>query len=77
MQDNTVTIYVDLPEEGSPTLRQTQALSFGGNVFQLLPDDDYDPEDEVWQFLPYTYVKGEMRKNGKEIILVAIEQVIL
>lgn len=74
MKSKNVEIYVELLEEGTPTLRRTQAISLGDNIFQLLPDDNYDPEDEIWQFLPNTYVTGEMRQNGDKLILVAVKQ---
>lgn len=75
IKNKTVTVYVNLPEEGSPTLRRAQALSIEGDIFQLLPDDNYDPEDEVWEFLPYSYVKCEWRDDGIEKYLQAIKEI--
>ena len=72
---NSVTIYVELLEEGTPTLREVQAITQGKNIYQLLPDDDYNPEDEIWEFLPYSFVRCEKVKNLGNEILLAVEQV--
>lgn len=70
-----VEIYVRLLEEGTPTLMQTTAEKIGNDIFKLLPSEQYDPEDEIWEFLPNTYVRGEVRRNGEENLLIAMEQV--
>ncbi|HEY1096790.1 MAG TPA: hypothetical protein VGF14_06070 [Alphaproteobacteria bacterium] len=74
--DKTITVYVQLLEEGTPTIRPTQAIENGNGVCKLLPTPDYDPMDEIWEFLPGTRVKIIPSKtdSGKDILL-AIEQV--
>jgi len=57
----TVIVYVELPEESSPTIRPTQAEDLGDGTYKLLPAEDYDPEDEVWEFPPDSIVKAEKR----------------
>ena len=54
----TVEIYVVLLEEGTDTIRGTQAIPLGNDLYKLLPTPHYDPEDEIWEFLPGTVVRG-------------------
>ncbi len=68
-----VEIYIDLPEEGSPTIRPTQAIDMGNGVFKVLPTPNYDPEDEVWQFPPGSLVRCKTVKEGNEEYLVAVQ----
>lgn len=72
----TLLIYVRLPEEETPTSRPTQATILDDGLYELLPASDYDPEDEVWEFLPGTVVRAEKTQtaNGKEILL-AVEKI--
>ncbi len=69
----TVKIYVDLSEEGSPTMRPTQAIDLGNGLYKLLPTPNYDPEDEVWEFLPGSVVRGETRKDTRGEYLYAVK----
>lgn len=71
MKHETAKVYVRLPEEGSPTIRPTEAIYLGGNQYKLLPTENYDPEDEIWEFLPGSVVICEKIKNfeEKEILL--------
>lgn len=73
MASNTepIKIYVRLLDEGTVVFRPTLGLPLGENWFQLLPTEDYDPEDETWQFLPGTTVKGELQMLNEEEVLVA------
>lgn len=71
----TVTVYVDLPEEGSPTLLRTPAIALGNGLYKLLIPTKYNPEDVIMQFLPGSVVRCEQRNNGGEEILLAVEQV--
>ncbi|MFZ5930226.1 MAG: hypothetical protein ACOY15_03305 [Pseudomonadota bacterium] len=72
---DTVTIYVELLEEGTPTIRGTDAISLGNGVYKVLATPNYDPEDEIWKFLPGSLVRCEPRKNFGEEILYAVEKV--
>lgn len=70
-----VEVYVPLLEEGTPTIRPTQAVSLGGDLYRILPTKDYDPENEVWEFLPGSVVRCDKiraRISG-EMILRAYE----
>jgi len=57
IQDITIKIYVPLLDEGTPTIRGTQAISLGGNLYKILATPDYNPEDETWEFLPGSVVR--------------------
>ncbi len=73
---DTVKIYVKLLEEGSETARGTQAIVLGNGLYQLLPTPKYDPEDEIWEFLPNTIIKAKHITDDKDnVILLATEQV--
>ncbi len=65
-----VEIYVELPEEGSPTIRPTMAVYLGEGLYEVLSAPDYDPEDEVWEFPPGSIVRVEKRVgfDGKEYL---------
>ncbi len=65
-----VTIYINLPEEGSPTRRPTQATDLGNGFFHVLATPDYNPEDEVWEFPPGSIVQCEKKLHkGQEYFL--------
>ena len=73
---NTQQIYINLLEEGTPTLRPTQAIALGNHLYELLPTPDYDPEDEVWEFEPGSIVMGQSQYiSEKESVLVAIKPI--
>ena len=74
MSKETFKIYIDLLEEGTPTLRPTQAIDLGNGMAKLLPTPNYNPESEIWQFVPGTIVKFKEVKNGGEKIFYAYEE---
>lgn len=41
-------IYVQLLEEGSPTIKGTGALDKRNGQYEILRSEDYDREDEIW-----------------------------
>lgn len=57
--NNIITVYVELLEEGTETWRGTEALDIGNGFYKLLLPPDYDPEDEMWAFLPGDIVRLE------------------
>ncbi len=57
VEEKTITVFVPLCDEGTPTLRPTQAIPLGGDLYKILPTPDYDPEDETWEFLPGSVVR--------------------
>lgn len=65
--DDLALVFVDLPDEATPTIRPTNAEVLGGNLYRLLPTKRYDPENEEWEFLPGTIVVGEMRMTGEGV----------
>jgi hypothetical protein len=72
----TIMIYVSLLEEGTPTIRPTQAISLGQDRYKLLLTDRYDPYDETWEFLPGSVVRCIHHKSddGMDIIW-AVEKI--
>ena len=74
--EKTVKIYIQVLEEGTDTARGTQAVDLGGGVYKILPTPNYDPEDEIWEFLPGSFVKCIVTTDDKgNDILLAVEQV--
>ncbi len=72
---DTELVYVRLLYEGTAVLRPTLALALGDDQFELMPTQNYDPDDEVWEFLPGSRVRCVARKCGEDMILVAYTQV--
>ncbi len=73
MEENTIKIYVPLLEEGVDTARPTQAIPLENGLYKLLPTTDYDPEDEIWEFLPDSIVKAVNTTDDKGLsILLAV-----
>lgn len=70
---NSKKIYVELLDEGTPTIRPTNGIHIADNIYRLLATPNYDPEDETWLFLPGTLVQCEWQENSfLGTILVAI-----
>jgi hypothetical protein len=67
-----VVIYVRLLGEGTEVFRPVQALELGNGLFRLEATSDYDPEDEIWEFVPGSDVRGEVRPFDSGQHLVAI-----
>lgn len=59
-----VKVYVSLLDEGTDTLRPTQAVVLGGGAYELLPTPNYDPENETWEFSPGTKVICEEQEHS-------------
>ena len=71
-KNNIKAIYIPLLEEGTPTARPTQAEELVDGTYKvLLPEDGYNPEDEVWEFLPGTIVRCKITESvfGNEMFL--------
>lgn len=47
----TIEVWVTVLEEGTDTIRRTDAIDLGDGKVELLPIN-YDPEDEIWEFPP-------------------------
>lgn len=73
-QEMIVTVFVELLEEGTPTIRGTRAIDMGDSTYKLLPTENYDPEDEIWEFLPGSIVRCRSGRDNKgNAILIADE----
>jgi hypothetical protein len=68
----TVTINVSLLEEGTPTWKRTMAEVLGAGRYQILATPDYDPEDEIWEFVPGEIVHAYEKSENGENTLVAM-----
>jgi NAD(P)-dependent dehydrogenase (short-subunit alcohol dehydrogenase family) len=62
------TIYIRLLEEGTPCSRPTQAVPLAAGTYRVLPTIDYDPTDEVWEFVPGSTVHCESF-DGQNIVI--------
>jgi hypothetical protein len=69
--EKTIKVYVTLLEEGTPTLRPTQAIDHGNGTCTLMATPKYNPESEIWEFVPGTKVFFEPAKTdeNKDILL--------
>lgn len=67
------TIYVQLLNEGSEVYRPVLSKKINDFLYELL-DNNYDPEDEEWEFLPRTIVVVEEKILSGEKELVAIKE---
>lgn len=70
---NTTEIYIFLPDEAVDTWRPTQAVPLGNDLYRILATDDYDPEYEVWEFLPGSVVRGVQKALYEGTFLVAVK----
>ncbi len=61
----TIKLYVQLLGEAVPTVRPTEAEVLSNGLYKLLPTESYNPEDEVWEFLPGSIVSRKEIKNIK------------
>jgi len=75
VMNGVVKIYVELLDEGTPCRRPTFAEDLGSNKYKVLPTPKYDPENEVWQFIPGAVVRCETRNDSEGEYLYAVEQV--
>jgi len=56
MSESSPVVYVQLLNEGTPAWRPTFARFIKDDIYELLPTEHYDPEDEEWEFVPGTIV---------------------
>jgi hypothetical protein len=56
MNETSQIVYVQLLNEGTPAWRPTRARFIKDDIYELLPTEHYDPEDEEWEFVPGTIV---------------------
>lgn len=71
IREKKIKVWVTLLDEGTDTIRQTEALEMGDGLYKLLPTPWYDSEDETWEFLPESIVRLEKSKDfhGNEVLL--------
>lgn len=72
---NTIEIFINLLEEGTPTIRPTKAEVLGNDTFKILPTPNYDPIDEIWEFKPGEIVRLEKTQDDENnAILLAVQK---
>lgn len=64
MDLETETIYIELLDEGTDVWRPVQGRRIRGNAFEILAAPDYDPELEIWQFVPGSVVECEWETHS-------------
>jgi hypothetical protein len=64
------TVYVYLVNEATDVWRPAEAHWLHDDVYELLPVNTYDPEDEEWQFVPGSVVRCEDRDGRLTAIAV-------
>ena len=73
-QAGTSTIYIRLLEEAVTCIRPTQAEALEDGTYRVLPTPNYDPTDEVWEFVPGSKVHCEVFDDPKGAYLLAIAE---
>lgn len=65
-----VKIYVRLMDEGVPVARPTYGEVIKDHIVRILPTENYNPDDEIWEFPPGTVVRCERKisPDGKEAL---------
>ena len=67
-----VKIYVPLLNEGTDVSRPTEAIDLGDGLFEILPSEHYDPEDESWEFPPGSVVRAKQIEHETGPYLLAV-----
>lgn len=62
--EKITTIYVRLLDEGIEVFRPVKASHVKEKLYRIL-DEGFDPESEIWEFLPETIVQTELLENDK------------
>lgn len=73
--EQRVTIYVKLLNEGTDVVRPTEAVRLSDEYFRLLATPDYDPKNEEWEFPPSSIVSAEWQSWSSGEVLVAVKPV--
>ena len=75
----TERIYIKPLDEGTEVYRPTLGVVVSEEIYRILATESYDPEDEVWEFIPGDIVRCilEVRSgaHGEETVLVARERI--
>lgn len=67
-------IYIQLLEEGTKVYRPVPAIEIENNIYEVQGFEIYDPEDEVWEFLPGTCVLVKEQILDGNNVLIAIKK---
>ena len=74
MSTKKAVIYISLQGEGTPVLRPTFAKEIDEDIFEVLPTEGYDPDDEIWEYSPGSLVECEEQIRDGKKVLVAVRQ---
>ena len=66
-------IYMRLLDEGTDVFRPVPALELGNSIYKIEGYDIYNPEDEVWEFPPGSYVVVEEQLREGTSVLIAVK----
>lgn len=72
---NKFTIHIKLLDENVDVWRPTEGVLIRDTIFEILPTENYDPEDEHWEFFPGNTVRCVRELHKGREILVAIEKI--
>lgn len=67
-------IYIQLLDEWTKVYRPVPACEVQSNIYEVGGFEIYDPEDEIWEFPPGTYLVVEEQNLNDEIVFVAIQE---
>lgn len=67
-------IYIQLLEEGTKVYRPVPAIEVGESIYEIKGSSVYDPEDEIWEFIPGTRVIVERKELNGDLVLVAVKK---
>ena len=70
-----INIYVQLLDEGTKVYRPVPAMEVAKSIYKIKGSEIYDPENEIWEFTPNTFVRVEEQNLEGEKVLVAIKEV--
>ena len=73
-QPATSTIYIRLLQEAVTCIRPTEAEALEDGTYRVLPAPNYDPSDEVWEFVPGSRVHCESFDDSNGAYLLAIAE---
>ena len=71
---SSVTIYVELVDEGVDVRRPVEAVQLSESTYEI-PSSTQVPEEEQWLFQPGSVVRCEVRRFYEGEHLVAVEEV--
>ncbi len=69
------TIFIKLLNEGTSVYRPVPARKLSDDVYLIMGENIFDPEDETWEFGPGTRVIVKKEQLSDDFVLIAVSQV--